>query len=117
MLRVLILGISLIGTFVLGSWAYKINYETRAAKQRVKALEKSIQISHQEIKILHAEWAHLNTPQRLRKLVEYYFKELRLGPINPDDFISYSRIFEQNTDKAIAKQITNINPTLVIGDE
>ena len=41
-------------------------------------------------KILNAEWAHLNRPDRLRKLAEYYFFELRLTPINPDDFISFS---------------------------
>jgi len=42
---------------------------------------------------LNAEWAHLNSPERLRKLVEYYFLELRLNPINPDDFISFSEIY------------------------
>ena len=100
MVRVLVFSIIVISTFGLGSWAYKINYESRAASQRVKGLEKSILSAKKESKILKAEWAHLNNPDRLRKLVEYYFLELRLTPINPDDFISFSEIY---WDKGIEK--------------
>ena len=92
MVRFLLFAIVIISTFGLGSWAYKINYESRAASQRVKSLEKSILSAKKEMKILKAEWAHLNNPVRLRKLVEYYFQEIRLTPINPDDFISFSEI-------------------------
>ena len=100
MVRFLLFAIVTITTFGLGSWAYKINYESRAASQRVKGLEKSILSAKKESKILKAEWAHLNNPDRLRKLVEYYFIELRLTPINPDDFISFSEIY---WDKDIEK--------------
>ena len=100
MVRVLLFSIVVISTFGLGSWAYKINYESRAASQRVKGLEKSILSAKKESKILKAEWAHLNNPDRLRKLVEYYFLELRLTPINPDDFISFYEIY---WDKDIKK--------------
>ena len=82
----------MVSTFALGLWAYKINYESRAAHQRVKELEKSILYANKGVKILNAEWAHLNSPIRLRKLVQYYFSELKLTPINPDDFISLSEI-------------------------
>ena len=92
MLRFLLFATVLVGTFGLGLWAYKINYESRAAHQRVKELENSIRSAYREVKILNAEWAHLNNPDRLRKLVEYYFFELRLNPINPDDFISFSEV-------------------------
>ena len=92
MLRFLLFATLLVGTFGLGLWAYKINYESRAADQRVKELENSILSAYKEVKILNAEWAHLNSPDRLRKLVEYYFFELRLNPINPDDFISFSEV-------------------------
>ncbi len=77
----------------MGLWAYKINYDSRAADQRVKMLEKSILSANKQFKILNAEWAHLNRPDRLRKLAEYYFFELRLTPINPDDFISFSDLY------------------------
>ncbi len=92
MLRFFLFTILIVSTFSLGLWAYKINYESRAANQRVKELEKSIVSANKEVKILNAEWAHLNSPDRLRKLVEYYFFELRLNPISPNDFISFSEI-------------------------
>ena len=100
MVKFMLFSLAIISTFSLGLWAYKINYESRAASQRVKGLEKSILSAKREIKILKAEWAHLNNPDRLRKLVGYYFLELRLTPINPDDFISFS---EFQPDKDIEK--------------
>ena len=90
-----------VSTFLLGLWAYKINYDSRAADERVKKLEKSIISTNKEIKILNAEWAHLNSPERLRKLLEYYFLELRLTPINPDDFISFSEVYRSEPSKNI----------------
>ena len=93
MLRFLLFGTLIGSTFALGLWAYKINYDSRAADQRVKELEKSILSANKHFKILSAEWAHLNRPDRIRKLAEYYFFELRLTPINPDDFISFSDVY------------------------
>ena len=101
MVRFLLFSSVIICTFGLGLWAYKINYESRAASQRVKGLEKAILSANKEIKILKAEWAYLNNPDRLRKLVEYYFLELRLTPIDPDDFISFSEIqWDKDIEKA-----------------
>ena len=97
-----------VSTFVLGLWAYKINYDSRAADERVKELENSILSASKEIKILNAEWAHLNGPERLRKLLGYYFLELRLAPINPDDFISFSEVYWGETSKNVpAKLVGN----------
>ena len=93
MLRFTFFVILIVSTFALGLWAYKINYDSRAANQRVKELEKSILSANKKVKILNAEWSHLNSPDRLRKLAEYYFLELRLTPVNPDDFISFSELY------------------------
>ena len=106
MLRFLLFTMLALSTFMLGFWSYKINYDSRAANERVKELEKSILSTSKEIKILNAEWAHLNSPERLRKLLEYYFLELRLTPINPDDFISFSEAYRR-------EPIKNIPATLV----
>ena len=113
MLRFLLFGTLIGSTFALGLWAYKINYDSRAAYQRVKELEKSILSANKQFKILNAEWAHLNRPDRLRKLAEYYFFELRLTPINPDDFISFSDVywgqFSANESTALVdKRITEM---------
>ena len=66
---------------------------------------------NKQFKILNAEWAHLNRPDRLRKLAEYYFSELRLTPINPDDFISFSDVYwgqfiEDESTALAVKQLT-----------
>ena len=113
MLRFLLFGMLIVSTFTLGLWAYKINYESRAANQRVKELEKMISSAKSEVKILNAEWAHLNSPDRLRKLLQYYFLELRLTPINPDDFISFSEVYRGQSSEDIptalvGKRITGI---------
>ena len=107
MLRFFLFGTLIVITFALGSWAYKINYDSRAADQRVKELEKSILSAERQLKTLNAEWAHLNSPDRLRKLTEYYFFELRLTPINPDDFISFSDVSRS--------QSSGNNPTALVG--
>lgn len=93
MLKLCLFTVLAVSTFTLGLWAYKINYDSRAAYQRVKQLEGSILSAGKEFKILSAEWAHLNSPDRLRKLIEYYFSELRLTPINPDDYIPFSEVY------------------------
>ena len=107
MLRFLLFATLTAGTFTLGLWAYKINYDSRAAYQRVKELEKSILSADKEFKILNAEWAHLNSPDRLRKLIEYYFSELKLTPIKPDDFISFSEVLWGQASKNVSTVSVN----------
>ena len=92
MFKRLVLIFSLIFTLGLGLWAYKTNYASRSALLRVESIKKQIDHERYQIKILNAEWEFLNRPERLRKLVEYYFDELRLIPISPQNFTSYDRI-------------------------
>ena len=117
MLRFLLFATLIVSTFSLGLWAYKINYESRAANQRVKDLEKSIISLNKEVKILNAEWAHLNSPERLRKLVGYYFLELRLNPINPDDFITFSEIYMGQTSGKVPTALADKKLTGIAHDK
>ncbi len=117
MLRFLLFTTLTVSTFALGLWAYKINYDSRAADERVKELEKSILSASKEIKILNAEWAHLNSPERLRKLLEYYFLELRLNPINPDDFISFSEVYWRESSKKVPAKLVGKRLAGIDNDE
>ena len=117
MLRFLLFATLIVSTFSLGLWAYKINYESRAAYQRVNNLEESILSLNKEVKILNAEWAHLNRPERLRKLVEYYFLELGLNPINPDDFIAFSEIYMGQTSGNVPTTLADKRLTGIAHDE
>ena len=117
MLRFLLFATLVVSTFILGLWAYKINYDSRAADYRVKELNKAIMSAKKEVKILNAEWAHLNSPNRLRKLVEYYFSELRLTPINPDDFISFSEISMGQSSESVPTEFADKRLTGIENDK
>ena len=117
MLRFLLFATLMVSTFSLGLWAYKINYDSRAANQRVNELENSILSAKKQVKILNAEWSHLNSPDRLRKLAEYYFFELRLTPINPDDFISFSEIYWGQTSENVPTALAGERITGIENDE
>lgn len=80
----LILG--LIMVVASATWAYKVNYRTQAALDRVAQLERDINAEAEAISVLQAEWAYLNRPERLRALAELHFAELQLMPLHPDHF-------------------------------
>ena len=108
MIKRLVLSFSLILTLGLGLWAYKTNYASRSALLRVESINKQINHERYQIKILNAEWEFLNRPERLRKLVEYYFDELRLIPISPQNFTSYDRINYANDISIKTTEFENI---------
>ena len=60
-------------------WAYQMNYETRAKKKQILEVTKKINFTLNRIELLRAEWAFLNSPERLSKLVDENF--LNLLPI------------------------------------
>ena len=108
MFKRLVLTFSLIFTLGLGLWAYKTNYASRSALLRVESMNKQIAHESYQIKTLNAEWEFLNRPERLRKLVEYYFDELRLIPISPQNFTSYNRITVMNDISIKASEVENV---------
>ena len=108
MFKRLVLIFSLIFTLGLGLWAYKTNYASRSALLRVESINKQIADERYQLKILNAEWEFLNRPERLRKLVEYYFDELRLIPISPQNFTSYDRITLVNEISIKTTEVENV---------
>lgn len=70
----------------LGYWAYHENYETQSAMREVRSLHRDIGAGHERLRILNAEWAYLNRPDRLRDLAELNFDRLGLLPLMPDAF-------------------------------
>ena len=108
MFKRLVLIFSLIFTLGLGLWAYKTNYASRSALLRVESMNKQIAHERYQLKILNAEWEFLNRPERLRKLVEYYFDELRLIPISPQNFTSYDRITLVNDISIKTTEVENV---------
>ncbi len=70
----------------LAFWAYRENYETQAAQARTAALQQEIASARERLRMLNAEWAYLNRPDRLRDLAQINFDRLGLLPLRADQF-------------------------------
>src|SRR5690625_2031495 len=68
----------------IASWTYNVNYDTRAALERVSKLRAQIADEHENLQVLRVEWAYLNAPDRLARLVGAHNDELALAMLTPD---------------------------------
>lgn len=71
---------------VCATWAYRVNYATQEAMNRVADLKAEIAREHEALGVLKAEWAYLNRPDRLRALVDANAEALGLEPLRPEQF-------------------------------
>jgi len=78
--------LSALGVMALAFWAYQENYRTQEAIKEVRSLHAQIGAQHERLRMLSAEWAYLNRPDRLADLAELNFDRLGLLPLMPDAF-------------------------------
>lgn len=71
---------------VCATWAYRVNYATQEAMNRVADLRAEIAREREALGVLEAEWAYLNRPDRLRALVDANAATLALVELAPDQF-------------------------------
>ena len=71
---------------VCAIWAYRVNYATREALNRLAELRGEIALERETLSVLNAEWAYLNRPDRLAALVAGPGAELGLVPLTPEHF-------------------------------
>ena len=76
-----LLGLAIIAVAV---WTYNVNYNTRTTLDRVSELRTRIAIERETIQVLRVEWAYLNSPDRLRRLVAAHNDRLMLVPVAPE---------------------------------
>lgn len=76
----------------LAFWAYHVNYDTQDKLDQLRALNREIGLLNEGLGVLDAEWAYLNRPDRLRRLVNLNFHDLRLLPMEPEQFGAVARI-------------------------
>lgn len=73
-----------IGALVFAAaYVYRIKMVSTARTERVVQLQAQIRKQREEIAVLRAEWARLDSPIRLQRLVERY---LPLKPINATQY-------------------------------
>lgn len=70
----------------IAGWTYSVNYDTRAALDRISDLRMKIVDEREAIRVLRVEWAWLNRPDRLARLVDRYEEKLALVPLTPKAF-------------------------------
>lgn len=57
---------------------FSVKYHVQDLEEELANLNRSIKIEHQAIRVLNAEWSHLNNPERLRGLAH---RHLGLGSV------------------------------------
>jgi cell division protein FtsL len=57
---------------------FQLKYRVQAQEQELTRLDRQIQHDRDDIQVLHAEWAHLNDPNRLTDLAR---RHLDLAPV------------------------------------
>lgn len=86
MMRSLFYVLSALAVIGLAYWAYHENYQTQAAISHAEQLERDIAQARQRLRVLNAEWAYQNRPDRLRQLADMNFDRLQLIPIQVQQF-------------------------------
>ncbi|MEL6475935.1 MAG: cell division protein FtsL [Pseudomonadota bacterium] len=82
----LVLCLSILSVIAVAIWAYGVNYRTRQAFDRLDALRAELSAEREMAQVLRVEWAWLNAPDRLERLVAQHNDRLRLTRLAPDRF-------------------------------
>lgn len=90
--------------FMIAFWAYRENYATQQVLSQTQRLQRDIGQSQVRLRVLRAEWAYLNRPDRLLELSDLNFDRLGLLPLRPNQF---GRIDEVAYPPAELLPITN----------
>ena len=92
-MRMIIQSILFIFCVLSAVWAYQVNYETRSVEKENRIINGKINSMLTRIDLLEAEWAYLNRPKRLTKLVDQNFMSLRLVPITKKHLVDSESFF------------------------
>ena len=78
--------LAMLAVVAAAAWAYNVNYQTSMALDRVDRLRSEIAAEREAVEVLRVEWAYLNAPERLARLVAMNNDRLDLVPMSPQHF-------------------------------
>ncbi len=78
--------LSMFAVVATAAWAYHVNYRTKTVLGQVDRLRSQIAAEREGVEVLRVEWAYLNAPDRLARLVELHNDRLGLAPMGPQHF-------------------------------
>ncbi len=78
--------LSMIAVVATATWAYHVNYRTKTALGQVDRLRSQIAAEREAVEVLRVEWAYLNAPDHLARLVAQHNDQLGLEPMGPQHF-------------------------------
>lgn len=95
-----IIGAALI--VVASFWSYSVTYATQARLDEIAKLNRKIAIEREAIRVLAADWAWLNAPDRLARLVAAHNDVLKLEPMEPERFAEVAEAPLKQPDDGLA---------------
>jgi hypothetical protein len=78
--------LSMFAVVATAAWAYHVNYRTKTVLGQVDRLRSQIAAEREGVEVLRVEWAYLNAPDRLARLVALHNDRLGLEPMGPQHF-------------------------------
>lgn len=91
-MRTLLYLVTALCVMVLAFWAYRENYRTQAAMDRMQGVQTEMAGLRERLGMLRAEWAFLNRPERLSQLVSLNADKLKLAPLTPEQFVAPNQV-------------------------
>ena len=88
----LFLGCLVLMVMALAFWGYTENYTTKNTLDNISQLNEDIGLANSRLRVLRAEWAYLNRPERLLQLVNANFSDLKLLQLTSDHFARLEQI-------------------------
>ncbi|QIE57646.1 hypothetical protein G5B40_20635 [Pikeienuella piscinae] len=83
-------------------WSYSVTYATQDRLDAIERTNRAIAEERMAIQVLAAEWAWLNAPDRLTRLVAAHQGELGLTPMKPDSYAELSETPMKQPDDGMA---------------
>ena len=81
--------IAILSLAAVSGTLYKLKYKVQSLDRESLVLQRQILAEREAIRLLDADWAYLNQPDRLQVLAE---RHLTLGPIDPRQFAMIASI-------------------------